>query len=141
MHRFALELNAYTVCRIQAAGTRAAEVRPMAKALYCWRCREVLPMLDEDEWAQMAPALDEAVVRIKRYRREHQVGLHAALPAAGKDAFDLYERLTGRRETSLDAIRHHRLALYGPPCAHCGQPLRTPRAKLCAACGQAHAPA
>lgn len=98
-------------------------------------------MLDEDEWALMEPALSEAAARIKRYRQEHDADLRTALPVAAKDAFDLYERLTGRRETSLDTIRHHRAALYGPPCVHCGKPLRTPRASLCAACGHARSPA
>lgn len=112
----------------------------MAKDLYCWRCRAPRPMLDEGEWALMDPALSEAATRIKRYRQEHDVSLPVALPVAAKDAFDLYERMTGYRETSLETIRHHRASLYGPPCARCGKPLRTPHASFCAACGQVHEP-
>lgn len=48
---------------------------------------------------------------------------------------ELYHELTGFEETNANAILHHRLALYGPACAHCGKPLRTPRARFCAACG------
>lgn len=45
-----------------------------------------------------------------------------------------YERIADFQETNPNAVFHHRLSIYGPPCCHCGKPLRTPRAKLCANC-------
>lgn len=53
---------------------------------------------------------------------------------AYRPAVDLYEEFTGLRETNPRALYHHRIAMYGPPCENCGKPLRTPAAKLCAAC-------
>lgn len=107
----------------------------MPKPLYCWRCDMVLPMLDEDEWAELAPLLDNMVERIKAYRERYGVGLSEARDHVYDDALAFYHALTGRMETNPNALWHHRLADYGPPCAQCGKPLRTPRAKLCAACG------
>jgi hypothetical protein len=46
-----------------------------------------------------------------------------------------YYEITGFRETNPNAVGHHRLSMYGPPCSSCGKPLRTPRAKSCDACG------
>jgi hypothetical protein len=88
----------------------------MAKTLYCWRCKQDIPMLDEDEWQRILPYLSG--------------------PARSKKAaLTLYFEMTGDRETIIAAIWHHRVSQYGPPCRACGKPLRTPQAKLCSACG------
>jgi hypothetical protein len=69
-----------------------------------------MPMLDEQEFAAVAALRDEAFL-------------------------DEYERLTSYREKNPNAVWHHRLALYGPPCRVCSKPLRTPKASRCVACG------
>lgn len=79
-----------------------------------------MPMLDEREWATIFPLLQAGA----------QVG-------EKQSALEAYFRLTGFRETNFNAIWHHRRSLYGPCCNHCGKPLRTPRARWCAACGGA----
>lgn len=110
----------------------------MAQTLYCWRCDFELPMLDEMEWAQLAPLLQGAIAEFMEERRRTGVGLDEARDTGilGRRALAFYRELTGFEETNLNALWHHRLSLYGPPCGHCGKPLRTPRAKLCAACGR-----
>lgn len=97
-------------------------------------------MLDEDEWPEMAAALHRGMRNIKTRRQATGAGLVEVtegdkLQAHYAEALDLYERLTGYREINLLALHHHRLSIYGPPCQACGKPLRTQKAKLCAACG------
>lgn len=108
----------------------------MARDLYCWRCDAVVPMLTEQEWARMEPALGQAIQDVQNYRTIHGVGLSEAMKHGhGQSAILLYEELTGYVETNADAIWHHRISIYGPPCAACGKPLRTPQASFCADCG------
>jgi hypothetical protein len=110
----------------------------MAKTLYCWRCKMEVPMLEEHEWEQISPRLSDAVKEIQDYRRAHSASLHEAKDRIyGEGALDRYFEMTGFRETNVNALWHHRLSRVGPPCSTCGKPLRTPRAKLCAACGSA----
>jgi hypothetical protein len=95
-----------------------------------------LPMLDEHEWELIHPLLQDAIQDIKRYREAHGVSIAEAKEKGyGLAALALYRSLTGFAETNPDAIWHHRLSLFGPPCAGCGKPLRTPQARMCAACG------
>lgn len=91
----------------------------MAKEVYCWRCKVKMPMLEEDEWARIAPYLNAAI----------------SDRTACNKALNLYEEMTGLRETNINAIFHHRIAQHGPPCESCGKPLRTHKSLFCAACG------
>jgi hypothetical protein len=52
-----------------------------------------------------------------------------------KPLLDYYKEVTSWDETVPNAIMHHRIAQYGPPCEKCGKPYRTPKASFCAACG------
>ena len=92
-------------------------------------------MLDEGEWAEVAPYLDSLTRAIQTYREEHGVGLAEARERVADLACAAYERLTGFHETNYLAIYHHRLSLYGAPCPQCGRLLRTPKATFCAECG------
>jgi len=97
-----------------------------------------IPMLDEQEWAQVLPELRGGIAQIKSNRETRGVSIKDAKDQVyGQGASARYHQITGFRETNINALWHHRLSLFGPPCRECGMPLRTPRAKLCAACGVA----
>lgn len=116
-------------------GDRPLTDQFMPKTIYCWRCRMDMPMLTEEEWDLVSPHLTNAVTQIKAYRDENGCSLAEALRNEfGREALIQYERITGFKETNPNALPHHRLSLYGPPCSHCGKPLRTPQARFCAMC-------
>lgn len=105
------------------------------RPLWCWRCKCEVPMLDEAEFAEISRLYSGGIRATKEFRERWGVPLKDALTEERfQPVRDAYERLTGMKESNENAIMHHRLALYGPPCKHCGKPLRTPKAKLCASC-------
>jgi hypothetical protein len=111
----------------------------MARMLYCWRCKMDVPMLDEQEWGR----IEEMLCKRRALLDEHLARTHRApLEYASelkeetyREALALHSTLTGSVDANLHALWQHRLALYGPPCAECGKPLRTPAARRCFACG------
>jgi hypothetical protein len=86
------------------------------KNLWCWRCKIEGAMLDDEEYRRVISLRGEG--RAERFS-----------PMLAE-----FERIAGFRETNPNAIFHHRFSNFGPPCPHCGKPLRTPQAKLCGAC-------
>jgi hypothetical protein len=96
-----------------------------------------IPMHDAQEWKEVFLLLSGGLEQIKRHRAAHGSSLTEARDAAyyGNGALNRYFQITGFYETNVNALWHHRLSLYGPSCSDCGKPLRTPRAKMCAACG------
>jgi hypothetical protein len=82
-----------------------------------------MPMLDEEEYTDALRLYGEGM-HVKGAPREQRM----------RPLLDRYEQMTGFKETNPNAVMHHRLLMYGPPCKRCGKPLRTPKAKLCGAC-------
>jgi hypothetical protein len=111
------------------------------KWLFCWRCGQDMPMLDEQEFAVVFGLFRDGMRLTKHIEEqlEHpQRG--TGLTHRFKACLDEFERMTGFNETNPNAVLHHRLALYGPPCSVCGKPLRTPKAANCMACGAKASP-
>lgn len=111
------------------------------KWLWCWRCQADMPMLDENEFAEVSAVPTECMTNAKRLREAHGASLdedpidRIFAPARAK-----YEELTGMADCHQNAIHHHRISLYGPPCESCGKVLRTPTASGCWECGTERAP-
>jgi hypothetical protein len=94
-----------------------------------------MPMLDEQDYAEIAALYTTCAKSVKRYREATEASLKSTpLREIFAPMLNRYEALTGYKETNPNAIMHHRLALYGLPCLSCGRPLRTPQAKLCGNC-------
>jgi hypothetical protein len=92
-------------------------------------------MLDEQEFAEIACLYRDSMRGTKEFRERWDVPLEgASIDERFRPVRDTYERLSGMKESNQNAIMHHRLSLYGPPCKNCQRPLRTPKAKLCASC-------
>ena len=96
-----------------------------------------IPMLDERDWQQIGAPEGNLVRAMKDYQKAHGVSLAVAKEEAPKQILARYKSLTGFEETNVNALYHHCVELYGPPCHVCGKPLRTPVARRCVECGEA----
>jgi hypothetical protein len=108
-----------------------------------------MPMLDETEYQECWALMQEALAvtdptSLSSYIQKHglaNVSDGPIQPAKARElinkpVFDAYERITGYRETNINAIWHHRISIYGSPCQRCGKVLRTPFAFKCFECGK-----
>jgi len=89
-----------------------------------------VPMLDQDEF--------EKVWKLYSWAAQARPG--TPLRDRFLPLLNYYKEITGFEETVPNAIMHHRIAQYGPPCESCGKPYRTPKASFCAACGHKRNP-
>lgn len=83
-----------------------------------------IPMLDKEEFAIASELYSKGFKIVKANRQEKF-----------KELLEYYNDLTGFGETEPNAIMHHSLEQIGSDCENCGKPYRTPKAKLCASCG------
>jgi len=103
---------------------------------WCWRCRAMVPMFDEDEFQSIRDAYQIGILGVKA-----SLQLEARLFKEGdKDVIlsevaPRYRKITGLSSEVPQDVLKHRLSLVGPPCEKCGKELRTPLAKKCVECG------
>lgn len=106
--------------------------------MFCWRCQMDIPMLDEEEFAAVRKVHYQCISATKEFRLQHNLPLeNCSLEMRFRPLLEKYREITGFEETEKNAIWHHRISRYGPPCKHCQKPLRSPQASYCAACGKA----
>ena len=92
-------------------------------------------MLDEVEYLEVSRLYGECRHATKEFRQKSGLPLQGMeLEVRFKPLLDRYEQMTGLRESNPNAVMHHRLSLYGPPCHRCGKPLRTPKARIRGGC-------
>lgn len=93
-------------------------------------------MLDEEEFAVISEIYAECMQLGKRYRQTRNATLdESPIDSLFRPVREAYYRITGWADVHQNAILHHKISIYGPPCAYCKKPLRTPEARFCAACG------
>jgi ribosomal protein L7/L12 len=64
-----------------------------------------MPMLTEEEWQVVSPHLSNAIAELKEYRQVHGFALAEAKERAfGYRALELYEQITGFKETNVNAL-------------------------------------
>jgi hypothetical protein len=103
---------------------------------YCWRCKKVVPFLNEEGYKKIENLYFECMELAKNYRVTHKTTLsETPLNDIFLPVREAYEKMTGYKNMHHDAIMHHGLSLLGPDCPNCGKPLRTAVAKLCPECG------
>jgi len=98
---------------------------------YCWRCKTVVPFLDNEEYNQIV----DLIIKCQKFAKKN--------PPRNKEEFygmfapvrEAHEKMTGYKNMHHIAILHHNLYGLGPDCPNCGKPLRTKNAKLCPECG------
>jgi hypothetical protein len=83
-------------------------------------------MLDEEEFAIVGKLYSEGMSATQEFRLKHNLPLsECSIEERFRPVRDACERMTGIAESSHNAIIHHRISIYGPPCESCGKPLRT----------------
>ncbi len=91
-------------------------------------------MLDDEEFAVIRE-LYSAGYDFERSKEQHNKTLsEPTLEDRFGPMLFSYEKITGMRETNPFAVMRHQTSRHGPPCFHCGKPLRTSETKFCAFC-------
>jgi hypothetical protein len=116
-------------------GKKGLREKKMRQA-WCWRCKERVPMLDEQEFAAVQDAYQVGAQEVKRARALDNRPLNESDERTlWSDVVARYFELTGASDVDPEEILRHRLSRLGPPCAKCGKELRSPQAKKCLECG------
>jgi hypothetical protein len=92
-------------------------------------------MLDEEEFSSVNQLFREGMEGTKEFRQRWNIPLEGIpVNELFRPVRMRYEELTGMKDCHQNAILHHRISLYGPPCERCEKPLRTPKARFCGNC-------
>jgi len=77
------------------------------KVLWCWRCRQDMPMLDEDEFRLVDALFRGGMRATKEFRLQHGIPLQgASIHARFAPVRKAYEDLTGKGDCHENVIMH-----------------------------------
>ena len=111
------------------------------KIRWCWRCKMDVPMLNKQEFELCLKARKLGRPFIKKEIEKRNMTAYKWLDKGLKSYepqryfIEMYRVITGFEETNPNAIWHHVIDEYGADCPNCKKPLRTKKARYCAACG------
>ncbi len=111
--------------------------RRMPRRLYCYKFGKEVPLLNEEEYAQVMTPMTNRTAATMDYIKTHGASLSEALENAlvAQEALKTYELMTGVRLEHPDQLYAVRLSDYGRPCPNCSKLFCTPRARYCVECG------
>ncbi len=98
-------------------------------------------MLEKEEFKLVLEADQKGLGFVEQQLQEKGLQNYTLLKldspvAERKRAFlEMYRILTGYEETNPNAVWHHIVDVYGPPCPNCKKPIRTSKARYCVSCG------
>ena len=111
------------------------------KIKYCWRCQIEIPMLDKAELQLCRSAIIKGKDVVEEEIAKRNIKDYKWLGEIPRTCenfryfIDMYRLITGFDETNPNAIWHHVIDIYGEDCPNSKKPLRTKKARYCAACG------
>jgi hypothetical protein len=86
------------------------------KMLWCWRCRQEMPMLDEQEYTEAFRLYGECMKGAKEFRQQWNVPLaSASIDEHFRPIREWYEQLTGVPGCHANAIMHQSLVTLWRP--------------------------
>jgi len=102
---------------------------------WCWRCQLELPMLTDEEFAEVSALRVECMSFSEEIQKKYGLNKKGGIDERFKPALDKYFEITGFKETNINAVVHHVISQFGPDCKKCNKPLRSPDAAKCVECG------
>ncbi|MGL4611666.1 MAG: hypothetical protein ACRCYY_18640 [Trueperaceae bacterium] len=96
-------------------------------------------MFTETEYATLRQLWKQGDTEIETYKAKNKnwQSLNDVVQAAYKKFFQTYKSFAQIESVAGKiGLWHHRIAMYGSPCQHCGKVLKTPKASKCFECGQ-----